>query len=198
MIMKRNLKDAITEHWDYISCSYNIQCYDAIVSESDKGRLAGNRKIRFIPILGAALAIPANIKRKMIESNELPDELFANECSKFYKKICMYCDEKKIDETELYKQARVSRAVFSKIRNMGRKPYVPGKTTILCLCIALQLKLPQAQELLSILGYALSNEIIVDKVIAWCMEQEDLIYTVDSINEVLYDRTKGACMLIDA
>ena len=134
--------------------------------------------------------------KKILDSKDLPADLFADECAKFYKKICIYCDAKKIDENDLYKQARVSRAVFSKIRCMDSKPYRPSKQTIICLCIALQLSLPEAQEMLRTMGYTLSNAIIIDKVVAWCMEQEDLVYSVDSINGFLFDRTNGEVMLI--
>lgn len=100
----------------------------------------------------------------------------------FYEAVCQLCDKKKMTETELYKKACISRAVFSKIRNMGRTKYIPKKNTIMQLCIALKLSGQQAQELLGLVGYRLSDKIKSDKIMAWCLEHTEFNGNVMKLN----------------
>ena len=60
--------------------------------------------------------------------------------------------------------------------------YRPSKSTIICLCLALNLNLKQTQELLNKAGYMLSNDIFIDKIVAYCIEANFFnIYEIESL-----------------
>ena len=99
-----------------------------------------------------------------------------------YNDILTYCYEKNIDEVELYTKAFVSKTVFSKIRSMKTTGYKPSKSTIVCLCLALNLNIHETQCLLSKAGYVLSNDIFTDKIISYCIEKSFFnIYEIESL-----------------
>ena len=104
-----------------------------------------------------------------------------------YPAIINYCNEKNLEETELYKKAGITRAGFSKIRSMSKTGYNPSKATVIRLCLALELTIQQTQEMLETLGYHLSDASIKDKIISWCIEEG--IYDIEIIASVLYDQT---------
>ncbi len=82
----------------------------------------------------------------------------------------------------------MSRAVYSNIRNMpDTMEYSPNKITILALCLVMHLTEPQTQELLGLLGYSLSKNLPVDRIVAWCLEQQDYDYDVADVNNIIYD-----------
>ena len=58
------------------------------------------------------------------------------------------------------------KTVFSKIRSMKDTGYNPSKSTILCLCLALELNNKETEEMLNIAGYSLSVVIIADKIVS--------------------------------
>lgn len=189
-------KNAVLNSWDFIKNEYLIPVIDSSKATEAVGKLdlvgfKSNHVPSFLGVLAGGVCVGAS-------ALVIPDDLFKNECSIFYQKLCKYCDEMNISESELYNRAKVSRAVFSNIRSMSKKPYFPSKLTIMCLCIALHLELKKTQELLAILGYSLSNNIIIDKVVAWCLEHHDLDFDVDSINDVIYEKTDGKYCLIKA
>ena len=109
--------------------------------------------------------------------------------AKFYRLLCTYCDEQGYTEPQLYQKANISKAVYSNIRSMAVNDYIPKKETALCLCIALHLTLSQAQEMLQLLGYSLSNNSIIDKIIAWCLHHGKNKYDVQEINNFIYTKT---------
>lgn len=108
---------------------------------------------------------------------------FENTNPDIYEDICKYCSAKKIDETSLYTKALVSKSTFSKIRNMKRSGYKPDKSTIIRLSLVLRLTLPETQMLLDKLGYVLSNSLVIDKVVAWCIEHN--CYDFDTMDDIL-------------
>ena len=92
------------------------------------------------------------------------DDLLAKREPDFYDFILSYMDIKHIDtEPELYKKAEVDRKVFAKIRSMRKTNHRPSKPTAIKLCLALELTSQQTQEMLSTLGYGMSNASKVDK-----------------------------------
>jgi hypothetical protein len=105
----------------------------------------------------------------------------------FYKKIIEYCEKKNIDEVDMYKKARLNRSIFSKIRGMGRTGYLPSKSTVVCICLALELSLQESIELLGIVGYSLSDKMIIDKIVGWCIKNNQ--FDVFKINNLIYDKT---------
>ena len=62
----------------------------------------------------------------------------------------------------------------------------PGKSTIICLCLALNLNIKQTQALLNKAGYMLSNDIITDKIISYCIEAN--YFNIYEIENVLYEK----------
>ena len=140
-------------------------------------------------IAAAPLLVAGALFKKTVD--DVPDDVLNVEDRKFYDLICQYCDERNITEPELYNRAGLSRAIYSKIRNMGVKgnSYKPSKETVLQLCIAFPLSVAQTQELLWLVGYTLSNNIVIDKIIAWCLaHSEKYHFTVNSINDIIYDK----------
>ena len=201
---------SLLDAWDYIEKEYSIPpipsvTYAVGVAAGGAGgigaKVAGTGIAAAAVVGGVAGAVTEALstqKKEVIDKDKVPDDLFKNECAAFYKMICQYCDERNITESQLYNLAKVSRAVYSNIRSMAHKNYIPSKNTIIQLCIALHLELIKAQELLGILGYKLSNNLIVDKVVAWCLEQQDMEYDVDSINDIIYEKTNGQYCLLKA
>ncbi len=62
--------------------------------------------------------------------------------------------DKKMENTEVYKRAIVDKKIFSKIKNNA--DYHPNKLTALCLCVGAKLNLDESKDLLERAGYALS------------------------------------------
>lgn len=107
-----------------------------------------------------------------------------------YPSIIKYCEAKDIAENELYKKAHVSKTVFSKIRSMKDTGYKPGKSTILCLCLALELNNKETEAMLNIAGYSLSDDIIADKIVSYCISKR--YYDVYDIENLILEKTGGA------
>lgn len=105
----------------------------------------------------------------------------------FYDKIIYYCHQKNIDEVDLYKKANLTRSIFSKIRSMNKTTYTPSKATVLSICLALNLSLNETQEMLNIVGYSLSDKMVTDKIISWCIVHHE--YNIDDINNFIYEKT---------
>lgn len=105
----------------------------------------------------------------------------------FYKKIMEYCKKKNIEEVDMYKKARLNRSIFSKIRSMGRTGYLPSKSTVVCICLTLELSLQESIELLGIVGYSLSDKMIIDKIVGWCIKNNQ--FDIFKINNLIYDKT---------
>ena len=116
-------------------------------------------------------------------------ESFSNTCD-LYPSIIKYCEEKDIAENELYKKAHVSKTVFSKIRSMKDTGYKPSKSTILCLCLALELNNIKTEAMLNIAGYSLSDDIIADKIVSYCISKR--YYDVYDIENLILEKTGGA------
>lgn len=114
---------------------------------------------------------------------------FSNTCD-LYPSIIKYCEEKDIAENELYKKAHVSKTVFSKIRSMKDTGYKPSKSTILCLCLALELNNIKTEAMLNIAGYSLSGDIIADKIVSYCISKR--YYDVYDIENLILEKTGGA------
>ena len=136
---------------------------------------------------GISLKTDGFSKNKDTATDQMPKELLQKIHQKeenldIYKDIVSYCIEKNIDEVTLYTKAFVSKAGFSKIRSMKTTGYRPSKSTIICLCLALNLNLKQTQELLNKAGYMLSNDIFIDKIVAYCIEANFFnIYEIESL-----------------
>ena len=120
-------------------------------------------------------------------NGKIPADILEGTVFNFYIKLQGYIERKGYDEPTLYKKAFISRAVFSNIRQIGFNDYVPSKQTVLRLCLALGLSVFEAQDLLKIVGYALSNDLVEDKIVAWCLEND--ISDIITIDEMIFQET---------
>jgi len=86
----------------------------------------------------------------------------------FQELLMKHIEEKGISNKEFYKKAHMDRRLFSSIKN--NKSYQPSKSTALACCLALELSIGQAEELLKSAGYSLSLSITEDRVVYYCLD----------------------------
>lgn len=144
------------------------------------------------PITKVAIKVATGtiaIAKKAADADNISDFLnsIKDERSYFYKKIIYYCNLKSLDEVEVYKKAGLTRSIFSKIRSMDKTGYTPSKSTVISICLALELSLPETQEMLEIVGLRLSDKLLIDKIIAWCIVHR--VFKIMDIDEFIYNKT---------
>lgn len=101
----------------------------------------------------------------------------------FSRALLRLIDEKGMKDAECYRKANVDRRLFAKIRSDPE--YRPSKPTVFAFIMALELSLPEAEELLEKAGFAISHSSKMDLVIEYCIRER--FYDVMQINEVLYE-----------
>lgn len=92
-------------------------------------------------------------------------------------------DKKGLADVDVYKQAHMSRQLFSRIRSDAN--YRPAKKTVLALCIALKLSLEEMSDLLARAGFALSRASKRDVIVEYFALHSN--YNLFEINEALYE-----------
>lgn len=122
------------------------------------------------------MAVPQMAMQQRVE------DLIGNLDEPFSEALLRLIDAKGRKDVEVYKKANIDRKLFSKIRT--GKGYTPKKPTILALAIALELTLPETDELLKRAGYALSHASKFDVIVEFFIMQRN--YDVFEINEVLF------------
>ena len=100
----------------------------------------------------------------------------------FSQTLLTLIDERGFTDATVYKRANISRQLFSKIRN--DPSYRPKKSTAVALCVALELNLDEAKDLLSRAGYAFSHASKFDVIIEYFLSCGT--YDVFAINETLF------------
>ncbi len=100
----------------------------------------------------------------------------------FALKLVKLIDAKGISDVECYKKANVSKQTWHKL--MTDKHYKPNKKTAISFAVALELSLDETQNLLSSVGFILSDSSLFDVIIKYCLENE--IYDVFEIDSALF------------
>ena len=100
----------------------------------------------------------------------------------FSTEVLRHIKNRGMSNKEFYTKAQMDRKLFSAMKN--NKEYQPKKSTAVACCLALELTLVEANELLSLAGYSLSRAIKWDRTIYYCISNK--IYDIFAVNEILY------------
>lgn len=110
-------------------------------------------------------------------------DLIINQDETFQEMLFRLIDSKGLKDSIVYTKASVDKRLFSKIRS--DKDYHPSKNTVILLCLALELQLDTALDLLKKSGYTLSNSRKEDIIVKYFIENND--FNILKVNEALYD-----------
>lgn len=129
----------------------------------------------------AKLAEVAEDVREMASSMDL-SAWIKKQDDTFAVTLLKLIDQKGMTEVQCYKKANVSKKTFWKINNDPK--YRPSKATVLAFAIALELDLPQTEQLLKTVGFSLSHSSTFDMIIEFYITRG--IYDIFEINSALY------------
>ena len=110
------------------------------------------------------------------------DELLRQLDEGFSRTLLRLIDQKGLTDVQCYKKANISRKLFSKLRS--DPDYRPSKTTAVAFALALELTLPETQQLLSRAGYTLSHSYLADIIVEACIRKG--VFNVLDVNELLF------------
>ena len=82
-------------------------------------------------------------------------------------------------ESQVYLKGNIDRRVYSNLKKAD-KYFRPYKSTALSFCIALELTISEAEELLNLAGYRFEATNLTDQVVKCCLEMG--IYSADEVN----------------
>ena len=101
----------------------------------------------------------------------------------FAKALFEYIDKRDIKDSDAYKNARVSKQTFSKIKNAS---YNPSKATVLLFALGLRLTIEETEHLLSTAGFCLSSTNKIDIIVEFFI-RSGKYNNVDDVNDALYE-----------
>lgn len=110
------------------------------------------------------------------------EELIGNLDESFSQTLLRLIDAKGKTDVEVYKRANLDRRLFSKIRSNAS--YMPSKRTAVALCVALELDLRQARDLLARAGFTLSRSQKFDVIVEYFLSMQN--YDIFTINDTLF------------
>lgn len=106
------------------------------------------------------------------------DERLSVEEDTFSQRLLSLIEQKKLNNSDVYKDAALDKKIFSKLKN--NKDYQPNKLTALRLCIGAKLTVDEAKELLALAGYAFSPCSKLDLIFQFFLERQNYdIYELD-------------------
>lgn len=149
--------------------------YREVTSYIDDVYVDGHLIRRNMPYPMASMSAAPFCSSSLEERLEQVDESFS-------RTLLRLIDQKGMTDPECYKRANVDRKLFHKIRN--QPGYRPSKQTALAFAIALELTLPETNDLLMKAGFALSHSSKADIVVEYCIQNGH--YNLMEINEILF------------
>lgn len=146
------------------------------------------KKIPKIPIIPGVAAVVSTVGSGTVTASvpEIGIQLanyMKNRQEPFNKCLFRMIDEKGLKDSDVYKQAGLTRQMFSKIR--CKKDYAPTKAVMLSLAVGMHLSVEETEQLLASGNQLLSRSDTGDLIVRFFIEQGE--YDLDLYNAYLFE-----------